>query len=81
MMNHTGDSCPLDILITQTQQKLIEAVSDAVQPMGWRCNYVEIYIEDGLPTAKAQLAMARTDQDQDQTKAIAMEIFTPRAIW
>ena len=63
MLNNPSDSCPLDILIAQTQRELLQAIADAVEPMGWRCNYVELYIEDGLPMANAQMSIQRSGND------------------
>ena len=67
MTNQTGDSCPLDIMIAQTQRELLQSIADAVEPMGWRCCYVELYIEDGLPTANVRMAILRTNDDEDAT--------------
>ena len=63
MTNKIGDSCPLDVMIAQTQRELLQSITDAIEPMGWRCCYVELYIEDGLPTANARMAFPRTDHD------------------
>ena len=75
MVNRPIDSCPLDVLIAQTQRDLLQTIAQAIEPLGWRCNYVELFIEDGRPVATATITIQPTDPDDvDQDTALLQRI-------
>ena len=44
-MTIATDTEPLDVRIAQTERRLLEAVSEAVEQLGWRCSFVELYLD------------------------------------
>ena len=59
-MTIATDTEPLDVRIAQTERRLLEAVSEAVEQLGWRCSFVELYLDGSMLTANARLSINRT---------------------
>ena len=59
-MTIATDTEPLDVLIAQTERRLLEAVSEAVEQLGWRCSFIELYLDGSSLTANARLSINRT---------------------
>ena len=59
-MTIATDTEPLDVQIAQTERRLLEAVSEAVEQLGWRCSFVELYLDGSTLTANARLSINRT---------------------
>ena len=60
-MTIATDTEPLDVRIAQTERRLLEAVSEAVEQLGWRCSFIELYLEGSTLTANARLSINRTE--------------------
>ena len=59
-MTIATDTEPLDVRIAQTERRLLEAVSEAVEQLGWRCSFIELYLDGSTLTANARLSIKRT---------------------
>ena len=59
-MTIATDTEPLDVRIAQTERRLLEAVSEAVEQLGWRCSFIELYLDGSSLTANARLSINRT---------------------
>ena len=60
-MTIATDTEPLDVRIAQTERRLLEAVSEAVEQLGWHCSFVELYLDGSTLTANARLSINRTE--------------------